>query len=156
MNLFGTLPSLFAICLIVASAAPAPASSPDAEARPERQLSGSADSESVEPSVIAGENIGVRVDSETGEATSSDSQPPAGALSFSLTKALSRSIEGLHVFELANGGQGIDLGGRYRHALVVRMRADGTFETVCVDHAREAEALLKRGSSRIDAKPEDR
>jgi hypothetical protein len=153
ISLVSTLPVLCALCVI---AAPATASSPDTEARPGRQVSETVDPESVEPALAAGENIGVLGDSESGEGTSSDSRPPTRALSAALAKALDRSTDGLRVFELANGGHGIDLEGRYQHALVVRMRADGTFETICVNHVREAEALLKRGSGKSNAQPLDK
>ncbi len=72
------------------------------------------------------------------------------ALSAPLANALNRSIEGLRPFELKNGGRGIHLEGRFQHALVARVKEDGSLEIVCINHPHEAEALLKRRSTPAD------
>jgi hypothetical protein len=113
-------------------------------------------SECGELSVTSDDDMTVVVDPETGQIVARKARREDSMLSVSLANALSRSTDGLRVFELSNGGGGIHLDGRFQHALVVRMRADGTFETVCLDHVHEAEAFLKRGSGRVDTQARDK
>lgn len=80
-------------------------------------------------------------DEAPGSTVTSSLQRP-GALSAAITRALSRSTEGLRVFELAGGGKGVDLEGRFQHVFVVRVRPDGSFETTCVNHLHSAKQLL--------------
>ena len=104
MSLIGTLPALYAMCLIVASATPATASSPDSEARPEPQVSETVEPESVEPSPTAGESIEVLVDSEQApvDQTSGSSVQSSGALDPRITDHYSYEQGGrLPVWELA-------------------------------------------------------
>ena len=67
-----------------------------------------------------------------------------------------RSTEGLRVFELANGGKGVHLDGRYQHAFMVRVRPDGSLETLCTDNSHGAGAFLKAGVRDAEPGPGDR
>ena len=75
-------------------------------------------------------------------------------LSAPVSRGLVRSAEGLRVFELENGGKGVHLDGRYQHAFMVRVKPDGSLETLCTDHSHGAEAFLKAGAR--DTRPEPR
>lgn len=48
---------------------------------------------------------------------------------------LNKSTDGLVPFALEGGGRGVNLKGRFRHSLSVRVTEDGRFETICSDHA---------------------
>ena len=106
-------------------------------------------------SVVARDGMKVVVDPETGEVITNPPGQETEALSAPLANALNRSTEGLQVFDLANGGKGMHLGGRFQHVLVVRVKADGSLETVCVNHSPEAEKLLKHRSE-ADSQPRDK
>ncbi len=108
----------------------------------------------------AGENerteaIRVVYDPETGEVVSVPAREP-GILSETLARALTRSAEGLRVFELENGGKGVHLGGRYQHAYMVRIGPDGSFETFCTEHSHGAEEFLKSRSSGVTPEPRNK
>jgi hypothetical protein len=94
-------------------------------------------------------------DPETGEIISVPIREP-GVLSAPLAKALTRSAEGLQVFELENGGMGVHLGGRYQHALMVRVKPDGSFETVCTNHEHVAEKFMRGDPEMVAAEPRDK
>jgi hypothetical protein len=85
----------------------------------------------------------VVIDPETGEIVSRSLRTGKEFLSDQLATALSRSTEGLETFDLVNGGQGVHLGGRFQHVFMVRVRPDGSFETVCVNHEHQAEKVLQ-------------
>ncbi len=72
----------------------------------------------------------------------------SGPLSGAIMNALSRSTDGLQVFDLDNGGRGVDLDGRFRHVFMVQVRADGSFATSCVDHVQAVEKLMGLGSAK--------
>ena len=55
---------------------------------------------------------------------------------------LSRSSEGLHVEEHADGRGTLDLRGRYQHAVVVSRGADGRVRSECVSHPEAAARAL--------------
>jgi hypothetical protein len=150
------LPVLCAAILTAALTAPVAASSPGEKEGPERQVPDAVDAEAVEPSAVADNGLRVVVDPETGEIVARLPRQKTDALSAPLGNALNRSTEGLRVFNLANGGRGVHLQGRFQHALVVRMKADGSFETVCVNHSDEAEKILKRRSAAADSQPLDK
>jgi hypothetical protein len=137
-------------CLIAVFAAPLGAASPDEKGGLERQAS-------VAPSVETNVTKSIRViyDPETGEIVSVPFRDTE-VLSVPLAKALTRSTEGLKVFELSNGGKGVHLDGRFQHALMVRVKADGSLETVCTSHSHAAEKFLKAGSAGANAKPRDK
>lgn len=59
------------------------------------------------------------------------SQPSAGLLN--------KSSDGLVPFALDGGGRGVHLKGRFRHSLIVTVADDGTFDTVCTDHANHGD-----------------
>jgi len=149
MTSYCNLPILCAICLMVAFVAPVAGVSPDEEGEPKLQASGAASAENVATKVVR-----VVYDPETGEIIS---VPLRGkeVLSAPLAKALARSTDGLQVFELASSGKGVHLGGRYQHALMVRVRTDGSLETVCTSHSHAAEKFLKSTSAGADLEPRD-
>lgn len=131
------LPVLCAVCLVAVLAAPVAATSPDEKGGPKPQAS---EAPSAETNVT--KLIRVIYDPETGEIIS---VPFRGTeiLSGPLAKALTRSTDGLQVFELANGGKGVHLDGRFQHALMVRVKPDGSIETVCTSRSHEAGKFLK-------------
>ena len=141
---------LCAACLMAALASPSAASPPDGEEGPERQAPavGRADA-------TATKAIRVVYDPETGEVISVPFRETE-ILSAPLARALTRSTEGLQVFELKNGGMGVHLGGRFQHALMVRVKPDGSLETVCTSHSHEAEAFLKGATAEAYAAPRDK
>ncbi len=71
-----------------------------------------------------------------------------GPLSAPIMKALDRSTVGLRVFDLDNGGTGVDLDGRFLHVMGVTAHPEGTFETWCVDNPQAAEKLLRRPAAK--------
>jgi YbbR domain-containing protein len=141
---------LFAICLMAAVALPVAVSSTSEKEQPERQASEAPTAEAVTTKAIR-----VIYDPETGEIIS---VPLRGTkvLSAPLAKALTRSTEGLQVFDLANGGKGVHLDGRFQHALMVRVRPDGSIETVCTSHSHAAEKFLQAKPTGVDAEPRDK
>jgi hypothetical protein len=144
------VPALCVACLVAALAAPAAASPPGGDEERERRVS--------EPPATRTYTTGaIRViyDPETGEIISAPFRE-TGVLSAPLAKALSRSTGGLQVFELANGGTGVHLDGRFQHALMVRVKADGSLETVCTCHTSAAEDFLHAGSAGAKAAPRDK
>lgn len=91
--------------------------------------------------VSTGPGLMAFVDPRTGELTDQPTQEQIEALSDSLKSALSRSADGLETFDLAGGGRGVHLAGRFRTATVVRRQADGSWGLVCVDRPGEAAAV---------------
>ena len=136
--------------LMAAFTAPVAATSPDEKGEPKRQGPEAASAESV-----ATKAIRVIIDPETGEIISVPLRATE-VLSAALAKALSRSTEGLRVFELSNGGMGVHLDGRFQHVLMVRMRPDGSLETVCTSHSREAESFLRGKTTGAKTVPRDK
>ena len=153
---FKVLPILAAVSWIVLLAAPVAASSPGEEQRPERRASEAASAEAATSSVVANNASRVVVDPETGEIVARLPLQKTDGLSAPLARALSQSTDGLHVFELANGGRGVHLDGRFQHVLMVRVKADGSLETACVNHAHEAEKFLKRNAAEADMRPREK
>ena len=98
-------------------------------------------------------SIRVIYDPETGEIISVPLRESSEILSGPLAKALTRSTEGLQVFEVSNGGNGVHLDGRFQHALMVRVRPDGSLETVCTSHSHAAETFLKAKSAGANTAP---
>ena len=145
-----TIRALCAAFLMAVFAAPAAATSPDEKGEPKRQTS---EVSSVE--TTATRAIRVIYDPETGEIISVPFRETE-VLSAPLAKALTRSGEGLRVFELANGGKGVYLDGRFQHALMVRVKPDGSLETVCTSHAHAAEDFLHGKTAGPHAEPRDK
>lgn len=143
------LPTLVAVCLMAAMASPVAASSPGDKEPTERQAH-----EAFAEDAFTTKKIRVIYDPETGEIISVPLRENE-VLSAPLAKALIRSAEGLPVFELANGGTGVHLDGRFQHALMVRVKSDGSIETVCTSHSHAAEKFLKRTSAGADVEPRD-
>jgi hypothetical protein len=153
---FRILAVVLTACWIAALATPVAASSPGEKEEPERLASEKADTEvGAEASDAAPAVMKVFVDPETGEIISVPIRQQTGTLSAPLAKALTRSTEGLWVFELSNGGKGVHLDGRFQHAIMVRVKPDGSFETVCVDHSHQAEGFLKSKRAETDPQPRD-
>jgi len=142
---------LSAVCLMAALALPAAAASPGEEERPELRAP---EAGSAEP--VTTKTMRVIYDPETGEIISVPFREPSEILSIPLAKALTRSAEGLRVFELANGGKGVHLDGRFQHALMVRVKPDGSLETVCTSHSHAAEKFLHGNSAVADAESRDK
>ena len=141
---------LCAMCLMAAAALPVAAATPGEEEQPGRQASEAPTAEAVTTKAIR-----VIYDPETGEIISVPLRE-TGVLSVPLAKALTRSTEGLHVFELTNGGKGVHLDGRFLHALMVRVKSDGSLETVCTNHSHEAEDFLHGKTAGVKPAPRDK
>jgi hypothetical protein len=102
--------------------------------------------ESPDLQIAAGTPIGFEgfTDKETVQAA------PRSLLSNALAEAFSHSTEGLELFATPGGGTGVDLGGRFRHVLMVRINADGRQEIFCVNHSEEAAKILDPRSVKTD------
>ncbi len=95
------------------------------------------------PAAAAPAGLRAFIDPETGELTSTPSRRQIEELSrlieqqtlSSVEGPLSRSSAGLETFELATGGRGVHLKGRFQHALAVRVVEVGELELVCRDDA---------------------
>ena len=62
-----------------------------------------------------------------------------------LSRALKRSDEGLVAEQHADGTVMVDLQGRFQHAMLARVNADGTVEVQCHDQLRPAAEFLAGG-----------
>ena len=90
-----------------------------------------------ERGVVWSSGLWIFLDPLTGEVRP---QPTAGQEAWRRSQLvqsefLNKSTEGLVPFALEGGGRGVNLEGRFRHSLTVRVTEDGRFETVCSDHA---------------------
>jgi len=141
---------LCAICLMAAVAVPVAASSPGEEEKPETQAPEASAEAAVSPKTMR-----VIYDPETGEIISVPFRETV-VLSAPLSKALTRSTEGLQVFQLTNGGTGVHLDGRFQHALMVRVKADGSVETTCTNHPHDAEDFLHGKTAAAKPAPRDK
>jgi len=141
---------LCAICLMAAVALPTAASSPSEKEQPEQRAPAAPTAE-----LVTTKAMRVIYDPESGEFLSVPILG-TGVLSDPLAKALTRSTEGLQVFELSNGGRGVHLDGRFQHALMVRLKPDGSIETVCTSHSHAAEKFLQANPTGVDAEPRDK
>lgn len=144
------VPILLAICLMAGVALPVAASPPDEEEQPEQHAPAVPTADPVTTKAVR-----VIYDPESGQIIS---VPIRGTeiLSDPLSMALARTTEGLRVFELSNGGKGVHLDGRFQHALMVRVKADGSVETVCTSHSHAAEKFLQAKPTGVDAEPRDK
>jgi len=147
---------LCAVCMMAVSALPVAATSPDENGEPGRQVPEAASTKSVDFSAAAQERMKVIVDPETGEVISVSIRQQTGTLSAPLAKALTRSTDGLRVFELSNGGKGVHLDGRFQHVLMVRVKPDGSLETVCTSHSHVAEDFLHGKTAGVKPEPRDK
>ena len=141
---------LCAVCLMAAAALSVAAATPGEEEQPGRQASEAPTAEAVTTKAIR-----VIYDPETGEIISVPFRETE-VLSAPLAKALTRTAEGLRVFELANGGKGVYLDARFQHVLMVRVKADGSLETVCTNHSHEAEKFLQGKPAGAKSAPQDK
>jgi hypothetical protein len=66
------------------------------------------------------------------------------ALRQALARPLSHSVEGLAVETLPNGKRAVHLDGRFGHAMMVRIKPDGTRERGCFDNAEHAVEFATR------------
>jgi len=140
---------LCTMCLMAAAALPVAAATPGEEEQPGRQASEAPTAEAVTAKAIR-----VIYDPETGEVISVPFRETE-ILSAPLAKALTRTTDGLRVFELSNGGKGVHLDGRFQHALMVRVKPDGSLEFVCTNHSHVAEKFLDGKSAGANAEPRD-
>ena len=101
------------------------------------------------PVEIGVSGVRIVVDPGTGEIVSAQAHG-SHVLSEALEHALSRSTEGLKVVEIPAGGMGVHLGGRFQHVMMVRVRADGSFDLECVDSVRKAKEVLRRNEPGSD------
>lgn len=83
-------------------------------------------------SLYAGFGLWIFVDPETGAVVPPSEAQKARRRAYDA--ALNKSDQGLEPFELDNGGQGVFLSGRFRHAVKARVLADGTLTYSCDDH----------------------
>jgi hypothetical protein len=150
LNMTRTIRVLCVAFLMATFAAPLAATSPDEKGEPKRQAS-----EAPSPETNVTKSIRVIYDPETGEIISVPFRDTE-VLSAPLARALTRSTEGLQVFQLTNGGTGVHLDGRFQHALMVRVKPDGSLETVCTNHSHTAEKFLRGESAGADAEPRDK
>ena len=149
-GMFRNLQALCVACALMVCAVPVAAVSPD-----EEEGSGRKAPEVGNAEPVATKAMRVIYDPETGEIISVPFREN-GVLSAPLTKALTRSTEGLQIFELENGGVGVHLDGRFQHALMVRVKPDGSLETVCTSHSHEAENFLKGRTAGAKPAPRDK
>lgn len=132
---------LAAVCFTAPLAA---APSPEGE-NPERPSPKAALAE------IDASGVKIVIDQETGEVVSARAGE-SYVLSEALEHALNRSAEGLKVFDLPTGGMGVHLEGRFQNVMMVKVKADGSFELECVDNVRKAkEALHPKTAGSDDA-----
>jgi len=134
-----------AACL---ATSPAAASQPEAGA-PGRPVP---ESESAESTMTPTKIV---VDPRPGEIVSVNAHEYR-ALSESLARALSRSVDGLEVFDLDSGGKGVHLGGRFQHVMTIKVKADGSLELGCVDSAVKAREILHGKATEADGASRDR
>lgn len=127
------LPALLTAVCMAAPLAAAP--SPEGEGA-ERPTPRAASAE------IGVSGLRIVVDPSTGEIVSAQARE-SHVLSQALEHALSRSTQGLEVFEIPTGGMGVHLDGRFQHVMMVKVKADGSFDIECVDSVREAKAVLR-------------
>ena len=146
-----SLKALCVICLLVAFAVPLVAAPPDEENIPGLRAPEAGTAEPVSTKAMR-----VIYDPDTGKIISVPLQEAGETLSTPVAKALTRSTEGLQVFELENGGGGVHLSGRYQHVLLVRVQPDGTLETVCTSHPHEAESFFKSRTAGAKPAPKDK
>lgn len=122
---------LAGLALAVASPLAAQTPTPSDEASPVA----TDDTSEVAPSA----GLRVFVDPDTGEIISTPTREQIDQLERLIAEkalantesVLSRSSDGLQTFELASGGRGVHLEGRFQSALVVRMTDQGELEMVC-------------------------
>jgi hypothetical protein len=148
--LFGTIRFAVTVLWILTSAQVVFASSPD---DPKGDVDQGVNAPAEERTGT--KTVRVFYDPETGEVISVPFRETP-SLSAPVARALIRSTEGLQVFKLENGGKGVHLDGRYKHAFMVRVRPDGSLETLCTDHSHGAEAFLKAGARDTKPEPQDK
>ena len=90
------------------------------------------------------------IDPETGRLTSSPTEAQRAEMQAVLAAVLDRSQDGLYDVVLPDGSDMRDLQGRYQHAIVVRVAADGTQDAGCVTNP---EAALSPASHAADRQP---
>ncbi len=133
---------LAAVTLLIAL--PAVAGTPGRETHgagaPDRGTREAETPETAEALLEAG--LVVFVDPQTGELSSEPTREQVEALNESLRSSLNRSTEGLETFDLADGGRGVYLAGRFRAATAAVWRADSTWGLLCVDEREEAAAAV--------------
>jgi hypothetical protein len=134
------LSALVAVAVVALAVGPAAAAHPDEDQQQTQSVAGVGAKES---GAVIRDGVRVVIDPETGEIVSRSLRTGKESLSDQLATALSRSTEGLETFDLANGGQGVHLDGRFQHVFMVRIKPDGSFETVCVNHQQQAEKVLQ-------------
>jgi hypothetical protein len=128
-------------CWLVAAGGHLDASPPDGEATPAGEgavaASGQRSAEAVPTTTASG--MRVFLDPVTGEPTSTPSHKQRERLLAPSDTHFSRSAAGvdqappgLRTFPLAPGGRGVFLAGRFQTATEVRLKPDGSYETVCV------------------------
>ena len=133
--------------LMMALAIPAVVFSEDANGGAGQPALEAAGPESTTESGAIREGMKIAIDPETGQIIAKPVREQNRELSVPLANALSRSTEDLHVFDLPNGGKGVNLDNRFQHVYMVQLKPDGSFETVCVNHKHQAEKFLRNGSS---------
>jgi hypothetical protein len=125
------------------------AASPPEEGEPGRPASEATSDE------VGLSGIRIVVDPKTGEIVSIRTRENR-ALSEALARALSRSAEGLEVFDVSGGGKGVHLGGRFQHVMTAKVKKDGSVELGCVDSALKAKDVLYRKAAASDDASRDR
>lgn len=108
-------------------------------------------------------------DTETGStppeaATASSEIPPAAAERPTKTgraypaalSPLNRFSRDLEIVVQPDGSKIVDLEGRFHHATVVRILADGSFSITCVDSHEHETKLLEEGVSESAALPQEK
>jgi hypothetical protein len=95
------------------------------------------------PAEVGASGMRIVVDQKTGEVVSARAGE-SHVLSEALEHALSRSAGGLEVFKPPAGGLGVHLEGRFQHVMMVKVKADGSFELECIDSVHKARDFLHR------------
>lgn len=141
------LAALLALGLTPAASAQAPGSPDVAEP--------SAVAPDTAPAEAPAAGLRIYVDPETGELTSTPTPEQAERLSAALAPLLERPVEEPVLFEIPGGGTGVFVGRRFASAMVVRVKADGTFELGCADrdHAHQLLAAPPAAAGAAAAAP---
>jgi hypothetical protein len=108
------------------------------------------DSESVSPPAEAAEASGEVPSAAEERATDAGpAYPPA-------LSPLNRFSRDLEIVVQPDGSKIVDLEGRFHHATVVRILADGSFAITCVDSHEHETKLLEEGASEAAALPQEK
>lgn len=126
----------FAVALPVLSvgvpATPVSAEEGEEAAQPQTPVDTTPAAQAEPPSPAAAGGLVAYIDPETGGHSHSPTEAQRAELQAVLAALLDRSEEGLYEVVLPDGSVGVDLQGRFHHAIVVRVAPDGSLQHGCV------------------------